>query len=273
MIGRYVTLGEIVRQFNPGCFVDGAWNLALVWGACFAYTSSGQENTMIDPHSRAQWLPVAETAVEDCRAFDLKASQVCGQRIVVILRDPRSTWGQLRQEVRDMTSRLTDEMEASVFYRVDFDKQPLLTEPEPFGEAVAIAFPTVKFDIEEAGRCLAFGRWTASAFHCMRVLESGLTVLATDLKVKTEQSNWQPILIDIEKAISRIGPELGSDWRDKRQFYSEAALQFRYFKDAWRNHVMHVKQYSYDADRATETYSHVKGFMRHIATKVAERKA
>ena len=50
----------------------------------------------------------------------------------------------------------------------------------PFGDAVFDAFPSARFDIPEAGTCLAVGCNVAAAFHLMRVAEVGMRELGKD---------------------------------------------------------------------------------------------
>ena len=47
-------------------------------------------------------------------------------------------------------------------------------------------------------------------------------------------------------------------------FYSRVALQFRYFKDAWRNHVDHNREV-YDADQAHSILIHARDFIKELA--------
>ncbi len=42
------------------------------------------------------------------------------------------------------------------------------------GEAVQERFPSLATDIDEAGKCFATGRFTATVFHLMRVMEVGV---------------------------------------------------------------------------------------------------
>src|SRR5271168_5169670 len=52
-----------------------------------------------------------------------------------------------------------------------------------FGAEVAAKFPCVIYDIEEAGKCLALDRSTASAFHSIRCLEAGIRALSRCLTI------------------------------------------------------------------------------------------
>lgn len=51
----------------------------------------------------------------------------------------------------------------------------------PFGQAVDQRFPAASDDIEESGKCLALGRYTASVFHIMRAAEAAAAVVSTAL--------------------------------------------------------------------------------------------
>lgn len=80
----------------------------------------------------------------------------------------------------------------------------LQADEPPFGATVAIGFPSVSYDIEEAALCLALRRPTACAFHCMRILERGISALAscsgaTDPLTAGER-NWDAILRILDDA-------------------------------------------------------------------------
>ena len=53
-------------------------------------------------------------------------------------------------------------------------------------------------------------------------------------------------------------------WDKERTFYSGAAKDFRYFKNAWRNHSQHLHEH-YEASEARTILDHVKAFMMHLA--------
>jgi hypothetical protein len=56
----------------------------------------------------------------------------------------------------------------------------------------------------------------------------------------------------------------GPDWNQKQQFYSGAAKDFRYFKDAWRNHAMQYRERYTETD-AKGILEHVRAFMVQLA--------
>ena len=85
-----------------------------------------------------------------------------------------------------------------------------------------------------------------------------------------EFENWNTIIEKIESEIRKLNnlPK-GQQKSDELQFYSEAAKEFRYFKDAWRNHVSHSRE-KYDERQAKRIIEHVRDFMQHIAIRLKE---
>lgn len=55
----------------------------------------------------------------------------------------------------------------------------------------------------------------------------------------------------------------GPDWKEQQKFYSETASQFMYLKEAWRNHVTHVRD-AYDEGRAFSILNHVRELMQAL---------
>jgi HEPN domain-containing protein len=145
-----------------------------------------------------------------------------------------------------------------------------LFEDVLFGVVVADRFSDATFDISEAGKCLALGRYTASVFHSMRVLELGLQSLAHELlpNNKWDDKNWGKILRDIEDAIGKMERDplwtATPNWREQRESFAQASAQFSAFRDAWRNHVAHNRR-TYTSEQAEDVFRAVKAFMQSLA--------
>jgi hypothetical protein len=105
----------------------------------------------------------------------------------------------------------------------------------------------------------------------MRVLEHGLRALANDVGLTFDVQNWQNIIDQIEAKIRELGKSLprGVDKNERLQFLSEAAKEFVYFKDGWRNYVSHSRG-TYDKHQARSVMEHVKSFMNTLSTKLTE---
>ncbi len=56
---------------------------------------------------------------------------------------------------------------------------------------------------------------------------------------------------------------------DQLQFWSEAAKEFAYLKDGWRNHVAHARTF-HDEHSAMSVLNHARAFMDVLATRLRE---
>jgi len=145
--------------------------------------------------------------------------------------------------------------------------------PEPFGQEVHSRFHTANYDMNEAGKCLSFGRNTAAVFHLMRVLEVGLRALGKALNDPSLDSkrnpNWETILRKCDQELQKPHKDRSPEWAADEPFFSTATVNLRAVKDAWRNPTMHVEQV-YDDEQAREVWSSARAFMRHLATKLQD---
>jgi hypothetical protein len=130
-----------------------------------------------------------------------------------------------------------------------------LLEPDeaPFGLEVAADFQSTGYDIEEASTCLALRRPTASVFHCMRVLESGISICARRAKVADPltgaERDWQTILRRLQG---------GADTSVGAAFEALGAVRRR-----WRAARL-VLADKYTEEEAEQIFQAVCGFMRAL---------
>lgn len=139
---------------------------------------------------------------------------------------------------------------------------------------VIAAFPSASEEISSAQKCYATGMFTASVFHCMRAVEIGVRTMGNALGVTfpfpTELAEWHNILDQIDSKIKgkQSGPRSAQKDEELR-FYSEAAANFRYFKDGWRTRVAHARG-SYEEDKALIVLDHTTSFFEILAGKLKE---
>jgi hypothetical protein len=77
------------------------------------------------------------------------------------------------------------------------------------------------------------------------------------------------VIKGIEDGITDLRNKRGLTDQDRKEitYYSDAASQFRHFKDAWRNHVSHGREH-YDQRDAEKVLTNVREFMQHLAKPV-----
>lgn len=173
----------------------------------------------------------------------------------------------------DTIERLADkELKGKLFFYVPTEQAkfwPTTKEPNMFGDDVAQIFPDAVADIGAANRCLALNEWNASVFHAMRVLEHGLQPIAVRFNVPFAVDSWHKVIKGIEDGLTDLRNKKGLSDQDRKEitYYSDAASQFRHFKDAWRNHVSHGRKF-YDGRDAEKVLTSVRELMQHLATPV-----
>lgn len=188
--------------------------------------------------------------------------------------------------LQELNASIYDELSTRVYVMLAPSENENFKNPSArFGDAVA-KFPDAAPSMESASRCYALDEWDAAVFHSMRVLEHGLRWLAAQINAgpfpltlnkPVELEQWGTIIGNIQ---ARIDDELGppkqghpprpqktAEREKELAFYSKAAKEFMYFKEAWRNYVMHDKGVPFGAGTALSVLDHVSSFMKILAER------
>jgi len=207
----------------------------------------------------------------ECEALGLPVScvQIREATRLLELGPVRGEQGAMSRFGQQVATTIETELSLKLFFFIPPERARLYTEPEQFGPEVAVKFPNAIFDIEEAAKCLALGRWTASVFHQMRVIEMGLEAFAKAIGAPVGQGkNWQQMLNAITNEINVVeSTKPTQDWKERVELYSSVAAHLRDIKNAWRNPSMHVRG-TYDEERAQEIFNATHSFMRQLAREV-----
>lgn len=175
--------------------------------------------------------------------------------------DPNFTPLVLQAKCADLEKHLMRMLGERLFFHADDERLKEWSKSSKACQDWKFAFPRAYIELVGARQCYLFGQANASVFHSMRALEIGLTAFAKKLKVVVGRDQWEVIINNIESEVKKInGPAAGRDWKRRQEQYSEAALHFRYLKNAWRNHVMHVR-YIYELPKAFQILEHVSEFI------------
>ena len=187
------------------------------------------------------------------------------ERALFILRDP-TTLRSVMDALGDLERRFIDQLQGTHVYAVDAPVAGYFAPDDPlFGSVVNSAFPSARFDISEAGKCLALDRHTAAVMHAMRALEPALTALAVTFGVEAG-ANWNKTLDQVEAAIRNRSTDRSPD---EKAWAATVATHFRFVKDAVRNEAMHGRR-QYDARGARELVDAAGIFMREVADRLIE---
>lgn len=207
-----------------------------------------------------EWLERLDDIVADCEQMELRAPLAQIKRIKEKVLGIH--YSALAEMLDELQNRLYDSLSSTLLMAIP--RAALYEDAPQFGEAVAAKFPKSVTDIQEAAKCLATGRYTATVFHLMRVTEAAVQFLGRKLNINlVDERNWHNILDEVDKAIKRL-PVTNARQKAIRNKYSEASAHLRMVKDAWRNDVMHPKE-TYTDEEAERVFRNVKDFMVHLA--------
>jgi hypothetical protein len=188
---------------------------------------------------------------------------------------------QVSQSLRGIRTTLQYELSKMLFFEMAENAARFYKQERPFGDAAFDAFPSARFDISEAGTCLACGLNSATAFHLMRAAEVGLWELGRDRQIpiaqngKIEFEEWGKIIRELEDAVKGIQQWANSREKEEaHKFYNSALVEIRAFNDGWRRHIAHVRcsQQPLQNDETIALWGHVSRFLGMLATKIGEGK-
>jgi hypothetical protein len=119
---------------------------------------------------------IIETIRRLCESIGLTVSVKCVDKIFA-LGEKGCTVKEFADTLEQLSETISWEIEEKMFMFIPTSRSDRYGKEQAFGEGVAQKFPSSSFDIKEAGNCFATASYTASVFHLMRVLESGLIAL------------------------------------------------------------------------------------------------
>ncbi|PYU53211.1 MAG: hypothetical protein DMG48_02970 [Acidobacteria bacterium] len=206
------------------------------------------------------WLPDLKAK---CDALNLRLASKLITRGIDRIDRGTETVSEWQGIIPEIQSRIQDEMEQNLFMFIPPDRASRYNRPELLGEEVNKKFPTIQYDVAEAGNCYAAGRSTAVVFHLMRIMEVGVQQFGTKLGVTlTNEKNWQNILDEINKAIKALDQRA----QTTKEFAAASANLYS-VKLAWRNEVMHPND-TYTLEEADNLIRQVHIFMGQLAKVV-----
>jgi hypothetical protein len=174
----------------------------------------------------------------------------------------------------ELYNRLRDDLSSRSFLSVMEESAKYYKQTEPlFGLEVASKFPCVAYEIEEAGKCFALDRSTASAFHSIRCLEAAIRSLSRCLGIpdptRASGRSWGALLKDVKDEIDKRWPGSSTRMSGDGEFFDSAYAALAAMQNPWRNATMHLDQ-KYTPDEAIHVMEVVKGFMKKLASRMDE---
>jgi hypothetical protein len=266
---KFISLWDIMKIFSPHPLVQIAAGLSLIKGAVGSGTP---KDTVFSDDLREQLVVRYTEAENECRNTGLTLSAMSAHRIVVELSKAGATYGVFIHHGTEWLRRVTDEMKLRIFITIEPSNQHFITDLHPFGENVGSMFPSTDRDIEEAGKCIAFERYTAAVYHLMRVAEAAVVVISKRVGYESPKAGWGEALKFIDNGLKKARDkyeEASPLFKGDVEFLSEVSAQMHAVNQAWRQRVAHIER-SYSEEEALRIWDATKGLMQHLATKLKE---
>lgn len=250
-----------MQKFSVQVFYDIGRLLASL---NYAFESLIEENSpsmKIEPHGISGESLAQENLASikiRCTEIGLKISVKAADHVLFLL-SRTSTLAEVKEAMTHLERTIAWEMGDRLFTYVPPDRAAFYGQTELFGKDVNTKFPNIQYDMVEAGNSYAAGRGTATVFHLMRIMETGVQELGKKLGVSlVNEKNWQNIIEEIDKAIRTL-PKT-----PQRSEISQVSGNLYAVKLAWRNEVMHPKD-TYTLEEAENLIRLVKVFMEQLA--------
>lgn len=222
------------------------------------------KEVIVEDWQRKEIRQLARRISQDFAPLGLTASTATLRRVRKFCDSEQPNFEELQRLYKEFMGRFYDETAALAFLSIEPSKSRYFEQSNLFGEAVASRFPDAIVDIEEAGKCLALDRSTASVFHVMRALEMGLQEFGTKLGIQfADMKNWQKLLNDVQGAINRL-PQTTAAEKEYLGKCQAVHAHLQAVKDAWRNDVMHPRV-NYTPEQAIDIFGHASALMRKLA--------
>lgn len=279
MASKLVSLYDMMRLDAKPFYEIGGWLESL--RGCLVL-----EDRARHPHP----LTIPPTAADQIRglldAIAVQADTVGDTHTSRLASNAYDRWqrglldaGQLAAQLDAIDVSFKTTLDREWYLKIDPSRVAYYEQDALLGNAVAGAFASARYDIREAGNCIATERYTAAVFHLMRAVEwalrsfcihLGFTVLRPKNK-PVAHGTWDEILQEVKTKIDEkfrpipAGPEKQAD----QEFYYSIHQDIGGIRDAWRNHVMHTRQ-EYTAEDAIAILGHVRRLMVTASLRLSD---
>lgn len=250
---EYIELGRLIEEAQT------------IFSFAESYLPSEPERALRDEEKARLQLAINKM-LHQCKKVNLSVSSTLIERCVKSLPATGREFELLAESVR---AEIFDKK----FFYVEDERAKYHDLYLP--SIINTAFPLASKELVMAGNCFAAGMATACVFHSMRAAEIGVRALARALNVSfpdkpLELAEWQNILDQADsKVLAMKNLPRGSHKDEELGFYSQAAVQFRYFKDAWRVRVAHARE-TYEDMQARRIFDHTLEFFEVLSKRLKE---
>jgi hypothetical protein len=184
------------------------------------------------------------------------------------------TEGCTRQDIaklsEELVGRLIDESADKIFFSL-LPRETDFFEHYARGWEAAMARFKIRGDVEEASKCFALSRFTASVFHSVQIVEVGLIELGIFLKVNDPKSGWTAVSSVLDAIIKKSHKDRSRFEKKNFEFLEQMQGTVQGIKNAWRNKISHAQgrlilmTTNFSPEIAEEILFATRAFIRRLA--------
>ena len=212
----------------------------------------------------------SETAALACDQIGMKISAKALRRMA---KEVSTDWDFVKLGIRseELKNILSDEMESHLFLWVPSHRAEWYSKDAEaiLGIECCNRFSAIQREVEEAAKCYAAGRYTATAFHLTRSTEAGVKALAKAIGYVPPNDNWTLVFRQMGNEFKLPHAQRSLVWQTHGDFLEEIWADLRAVSKAWRNDIAHLVD-TYTEDEARGLLDVIPLFLRHLATKMDE---
>jgi len=234
-------------ELNAPAFLGAAAQLARLHQIFSGIQDSFGEQLV--PSSVDVILPPVRAFNAELNAIGARLASVSATRFIQRLEQLPCplTVGNAVHALNDIESRFTDFLDEIKLFTLSTQEAPFMASAEELlsSPGFSVGFPDASFEVEEAAKCVALGRYTASVFHAMRMLEIGIRALSKHLSIpdptKPAEKNWGKILSAIKVKIDELWPSNVRLPNSEGSAFEDLYAHLDAVRNPWRNATMHVE--------------------------------
>ncbi len=260
-------------KLNARAFFEAVSKLDRLLGL-IRFTQANRALVM-DENQRTTFRQAIKELAESIKPLGVRISEMAvADTLTALDATPPINVGTFENLLGNIGQTLERELSLTNVFVIDAEKAKYFESSQPlFGPEVATKFPSISYDIEEAGKCYALRRSTASAFHSIRCLEAGIRALCRCLGIpdptKGSERNWSNILRKLNEELDRRWQKSGRLSGDG-QLFEEVIGALGAIQNPYRNATMHLDDRKYTEDEARHIFEMVRGFMKKVASRMDE---
>lgn len=217
---------------------------------------------------------------DDLNSLGLTMAAMSIDRLLSFVKDAHNLTNHkiaLRDVLRlltDIEERMKDQLRSEYFLYLNQSEASFYEPKRPLmGKELQNKFPSLVYEVTEAGKCLGLSRSTAAAFHLIRCLEGSIRAISRCLSIPDpitgSDRSWMKMLGKVDTAIKQKWSNSKDRMSRDGQFFEEVYAKIASMQNPYRNSTMHLEK-TYTEEEAIELFHIVKGIMKKTASRMDE---